>query len=119
MCPGNNESAGKRGKGTVRPGSPWLRQVLIEAAQAAGRTRTSYLSQRHARIRARRGKQRAAVATGHATLVACWHMLSARVPFAELGPDYYTQRRSPEAETRRLLRRLETLGHHVSVTPAA
>ena len=119
MCPGNNESAGKRGKSTVRPGSPWLRQALIEAAWAAARGRTSYLSQRHARIRARRGKQRAVIATGHVILVACWHILSARVPFAELGMDYYNQRHSPEAETRRLLRRLEALGHSVIIKPAA
>ncbi|HML00737.1 MAG TPA: IS110 family transposase [Acidimicrobiales bacterium] len=119
VCPGNNESAGKRGKTTVRPGSPWLRQALVEAAWAAARVRNSYLSQRHARIRARRGKQRAVVATGHAILVASWHILSSRTPFAELGPDYYNRRHSPEAETRRLLRRLEALGHQVSITPAA
>jgi hypothetical protein len=46
-------------------------------------------------------------------------MLSGRVPFAELGPDYYTRRHSPEAETRRLVRRLESLGHTVRIDPAA
>jgi transposase len=119
MCPGNHESAGKRGPGNVRPGSPWLRHALVEAAQAAGRSRGSYLSPRHARIRARRGKQRATIATGHVILVACWHMLTNRVAFTELGSDYYDHRRSPEAETRRLVRKLQDLGLRVTVEPAA
>lgn len=119
LCPGNNQSAGKRGKGTTRPGSPWLQKALVEAALAASRTRSSYLAARHARIRVRRGKQRAAIATAHVILVSAWHMLSQRVPFEELGPDYYTRRRSPEAETRRLVRRLESLGHTVRIDSAA
>jgi len=119
LCPGNHQSAGKRGSGTTRPGSPWLRKALVEAALAAARTRGSYLAVRHARIRARRGKQRAAIATAHVILVAAWHMLNDRVPFVELGPDYYTRHHSPEAETRRLLRRLEALGHHVRIDSAA
>ena len=44
MCPGNHESAGKRTSGTTRKGSPWLRAALIEAAQAAGRTKDCYLA---------------------------------------------------------------------------
>jgi transposase len=110
VCPGNNESPGKKGPANVRAGSPWLRDALVEAAQAARRSHGSYLSARHARIRARRGKQRAAIATGHVSLVAWWHPLRFRVPFAELGPDYYSQRYSPAAETRRLVRRLQDLG---------
>jgi transposase len=119
LCPGNNQSAGKRGNTATRPGSPWLQKALVEAALAASRSRGTYLSARHARIRARRGKQRAAIATAHVILVSAWHMLSGRVPFAELGPDYYTRRHSPEAETRRLVRRLESLGHTVRIDPAA
>jgi len=96
MCPGNNKSAGRSGPGTCRPGSPWLRETLVEAAKAAGRTKNTYLAVRHARVRARRGKAR--------------HMLSRREPFNELGVDYYTQRHSPASETRRLVRKLEALG---------
>jgi transposase len=119
LCPGNNQSAGKRGPGTTRPGSPWLQKALVEAALSASRTRTTYLAVRHARIRARRGKQRAAIATAHSILVAVWHMLSQHVEFIELGADHNTHRHSPEAETRRLVRRLESLGHHVQLDPAA
>ncbi len=43
VCPGNNESAGKRKSGKTRKGSRWLRQVLVEAAQAAARGKHTYL----------------------------------------------------------------------------
>jgi len=119
LCPGNNQSAGKRGPATTRPGSPWLQKALVEAALSASRTRNTYLAVRHARIRARRGKQRAAIATAHTILIAVWHMLSQHVEFVDLGTGYNTHRSSPEAETRRLVRRLETLGHHVQLDPAA
>lgn len=119
MCPGNNKSAGRIGLGTTRPGPVWLRQHLIEAAHAAARTRGNHLAARHARIRARRGSKRAAVATGHAILIAAWHVLSRHEPFENLGPDYWDARRNPAAETRRLLRRLEALGHRVTIEPAA
>jgi hypothetical protein len=62
---------------------------------------------------------RSAIATAHVILVTAWHLLSQRIPFAELGPDYHARRHSPEAETRRLLRRLESLGHTVHIDPAA
>jgi transposase len=43
MCPGNDESAGKRRSGTTRKGSPALRRALTQAGHAAGRTRSTYL----------------------------------------------------------------------------
>ena len=119
MCPGNNESAGKHGPGWTRPGAPWLRQGLIEVAHAAARTKNNHISERHRRIKARRGPKRAAVATGHAVLVAAWHILERRQPFNNLGTDYNNRRRDPAVETRRLVARLEHLGHHVTINPAA
>lgn len=119
LWPGNHSSAGRSTKGTTRPGSPWLQKALVEAALSASHSHTSYLAVRHARLRARRGKQRAAIATAHVTLVAAWHMLSDRVAFAELGADYYQRRRDPDAEAKRLVRRLEALGHNVVLGPAA
>lgn len=119
MCPGNNKSAGYSGPGTTRPGPIWLRQHLLEAAHAAARTRDNHLAARHARIRARRGSKRAAVATGHSILIAAWHILSRREAFQNLGVDYYSSRTNPEAEARRLLKRLQALGLQVTVQPAA
>ena len=118
MCPGNNESAGKHGPGFTRPGAPWLRQGLIEVAHAVARTKGNHLTERHRRIRARRGPKRAAVATGHAVLIAVWHILDRRTAFENLGVDYNSRRHDPEAETRRLISRLEHLGHHVTLATA-
>jgi len=69
MCPGNHESAGKRRSGKTRPGSPWLRQALVEAAQAAGRTKDTYLAAQYQRLMTTRGKKKAVVAVGHTILV--------------------------------------------------
>ena len=77
MCPGNDESAGKRRSGKTRKGSKWLRSALIEAAYAAARSRGTYLSAHYARLRGRRGSKKAAVAVGHSILVICYHMLEA------------------------------------------
>ena len=119
MCPGNNESAGKHGPGFTRPGAPWLRQGLIEVAHAVARTHGNHLTERHRRIRARRGPKRAAVATGHAVLIAVWHILDRKVAFENLGVDYNRHRHDPETEARRLVSRLEHLGHHVTLTAPA
>jgi transposase len=79
LCPGNNESAGKRKSGKTRKGNQWLRRALIEAAWLASRTRDTYLSSLYSRIARRRGVKKAAVAVAHSTLVMLWHILKHHV----------------------------------------
>jgi transposase len=43
MCPGNNQSGGKRRGGKTTKGDPWLRAALVEAAYGAGRRRNTYI----------------------------------------------------------------------------
>jgi transposase len=118
MCPGHNESAGKRRSGTTRKGSPWLRVTLTEAAYAAGRGKDPYLAGRYHRLLVRRGKKRAVVAVGRAILELCHLLLSS-------GQLYDAQRVRehstpiPLTEEDRLVRRLEKLGHRVTLEPAA
>ncbi len=119
MCPGNNESAGKHRSGRTRYGSKWLRIALVEAAQAAGRSRNTYLAAHYARIRGRRGPGRAAVAVGHSILVIAWHLLSTGEPYDDLGGDYFDKRRTSTAHQRRLVAQLEAMGHKVTLEPAA
>jgi transposase len=119
MCPGNNESAGKHRSGRTRHGSKWLRKALIEAGQAAGRTKDTYLAAQYAQIRTRRGPQRAAVAVGHSILVIAWHLLSTGEPYQDLGGDYFDKRRNSAARQRRLVAALEAMGHQVTLEPAA
>ena len=114
QCPGNHESAGKRRSGRTRKGSKWLNEALTEAAIAAMRTKGSYLQALYRRLRPRLGHGRALGAVKHSILCACWHMLSSGELYRDLGGDYFLSR-DPERQTRRLVRRLEALGHTVTL----
>ena len=116
MCPGNNESAGKRKSGKTRKGSKWLRMALIEAGQAAARTTDTALSARHRRIMRHRGYQRAVVAVGHEILVIAHTLIARGTSYQELGPGYF-DRRQAERTMRRCVRTLERLGHKVTLEP--
>jgi hypothetical protein len=118
ISPGNNESAGKRKSGKTPKGNRWLRRVLIEAAWAASHTKNTYLAAQYRRLTPRRGKKRALVAVGHSILIACYHILKLHIPYRELGPDYFDQLH-PQRVTRYLVRRLEKLGHKVTLEPLA
>jgi transposase len=117
VCPGNDQSAGKRRSGKTTKGSRWLRGVLIEAAKAAARTKNTYLAAQYARLRVRRGANRASVSVAHSILVAVWHMLITGEIYNDLGGDYFA-RRDPERATRRLVAQLEALGHTVILQEA-
>jgi transposase len=105
--------------GKTTKGSKWLRSALTEAAHAAARIKGSYLSAQYAGIKGRRGSKKAAVAVGHSILVICYHILERKVPYKELGEERFRkqQRCSSEAYTRRLVRKLERLGHKVALEP--
>jgi transposase len=116
MCPGNNESAGKRKSGKTTKGSRWLRQILTQAAWAASHTKDTYLSAQYRRLAPRRGKKRALVALGHTLLVIMYHLLKERTTYQELGGDFL-ERLEPDRQTRQLVKRLEKLGHNVILQP--
>ena len=120
MCPGNNESAGKRRSGRTRKGSPWLRHCLVEAAHGAAHTKNKYLSSQYHRIGARRGKKKAQVAVGHSILVIAYHLLTRKQPYSDLGANYFDER-DRQAVTKRCVNRLQKLGFKVNLEklPAA
>jgi transposase len=120
ICPGHDESAGKRRSGKTRKGDLWLRTALIEAAQsAAGRTKDTYLRSQYLRVKRRRGHGKAIVAVAHSILVAAYYILSENQPYQELGGDYFIRREDQERLTRRLVRQLERLGQQVTLEPMA
>lgn len=114
MSPGNNESAGKRRSGKTTKGSRWLRALLVQAAWAGGRQKNTYLQAQFRRLAARRGKKRALVAVGHTILVMVYQMLKNRTPYTDLGPDFF-DRLDPQRATRYHVKRLEALGHKVTL----
>jgi len=118
LCPGNDESAGKRRSGRTRKGSRWLGIALTEAAQANTRSRDTYLSAQYRRLKPRRGHKRAIGAVRHSIIVACWHMLSTGEIYRDAGGDYFT-RLDPDKQARRLVAQLERLGHVVRLQEAA
>jgi transposase len=116
LAPGHHESAGKRLSGTTRKGSPWLRTTLVEAAQAAARTKGTYLAAQYRRLAPRRGQKRAIVAVAHTILVIIYHLLHEQTTYRELGATYFDERERQHVE-RRLVRRLEALGNTVTLKP--
>jgi transposase len=118
LCPGQDESAGKRKSGRTRRGNVWLRRALTQAAWAASMTKGSYFKAFYHRLAARKGKKRAIVAVAHALLSTGYMLLWTGRTFTDLGEDYF-DRLDKERLTKRLIKRLEKLGHRVSVQPAA
>jgi transposase len=119
LCPGTNESAGKRQSAATGQGNPYLREALIEAGWAATRTKHTYLAAQFHRLKTRRGAKRAVVAVAHSILVIAYHILKEDgTIYQDLGANYFDDR-SKEATTKRTVRRLERLGYKVTLEPAA
>jgi transposase len=116
MCPGNNESAGKRRSGRTTKGNRWLRRLLVQAGWAASHTKGTYLAAQYRRLARRRGRKRALVAVGHTLLVVIYHVLKRGTTYQELGADFL-ERLEPERLTHQLIKRLEALGHKVTLEP--
>ena len=118
MCPGHEESAGKRRSGKTRKANRYLRTTLIQAGVAASHKKNSALRALYARVKGRRGHKKAVVATGHQILEIAYYVMRDRVTYRELGADYF-QRRDRERTARRHVKQLEALGYVVTVQPAA
>jgi len=118
LCPGQNESAGKRRRSRLRKGAPWLKSMLVQCAWAAKRKKDSYYRAQFFRLQARRGPQKAICAVAASILTAIYHILKNGVPHEDLGIDYFDKRK-PEAKVKRLVAQLAKLGFEASLTPLA
>ena len=118
LCPGQEESAGKRQSGRTRQGNVWLRRTLTQAAWGASMRKGSYFRTLYHRLAARKGKKRAIVAVAHTLLVTGYILQWTGKTFQDLGEDYF-DRLDRDRLTRRLVKRLEKLGHQVSLQAAA
>ena len=104
--------------GCARAQARWLRTTLSQAANAAARSKATYLAAHYARIKGRRGHKKAIVAVGHSILVIAWHLLTRNQPYTDLGGDYFLERQHSQAYKNRLVRQLERMGHRVTLEPA-
>jgi transposase len=118
MCPGLNESAGKRRTGKTRDGNRYLRGALAQCALAATRKAGSALQARYYRVKRHRGHKKAVIAVGHQILEIAYYIMRDGVPYQELGADYFDKRQA-ERTVRRNVRQLEALGFRVTIEKAA
>ncbi len=117
LCPGNNESAGKRKSGKTNKGNKHLKSILIQCAKAAQKDKESFFHAQYQRLVVRRGANRATVAVAHSMLIAIYHMLKDNVPFKDLGSDYYTKFNT-EKKANYYLKKLQELGMSFPVSMA-
>lgn len=115
LCPGNNESAGKRYSGCTRKGNRYLRRVLTQSAWSLMRKKNCFLTALFWRVSARGGRKKAALAVAHRMLTIAWHIIQNGGVYQELGGNHY-DRLHPDHSARRLIKRLEQIGFQVTVT---
>lgn len=118
LCPGHNESAGKRKSSRLRKGAPWLKTMLVQCAWAAKRKKDSYYRAQFFRLQGRRGPQKAICAVAASLLTAIYHILKDGVEHRDLGAAYF-DRRPPELKAKRLVAQLAKLGFAVQLQPIA
>ena len=121
LCPGNNESAGKRRSGKVRKGNVVLKTTLVNAAISGSGTRGhqgTYLAEKFRRLAARRGKMKAAVAIAHKILVSIWHMFTDGTFYQDPGAGFL-DRLDRTRNTKHLVRRLTNMGFDVELRERA
>ena len=118
LCPGNNESAGKRFTGKTRKGNVWLRRTMCEVAWSASHTKGTYYATQFRRIAARRGQKRALIAVAHSILVTAYHMLKHKRHYRELGADFFDVINRDKVRAH-LVTRLGQLGFDVTLRSKA
>jgi transposase len=118
MCPGHDESAGKRRRGKTRTANRYLRAALIQSALGASHAKGTALQARYHRVKRHRGHKKAIVAVGHQLLEIAYYVMRDGVTYDELGADYFDRRHADRA-VRRHVRQLEALGFQVTIEKAA
>jgi transposase len=118
LCPGQNESAGKRKPSRLRKGAPWLKTMLVQCAWAAKRKKDSYYRAQFFRLQSKRGPQKAICAVAASILTAIYHILKDGTEHHDLGANYF-DRRPAAINVSRLVARLKKLGFTVQLQPIA
>lgn len=114
LCPGHDESAGKRRSGRTRKGNKWLRRTMSEAAWAASHTKNTYFAAQFRRIAARRGKKRANIAVAHSLLVTGYTMQTGHCHYQEVGASFFDSLNRDKIK-RSAVKKLQALGYEVTL----
>lgn len=114
VCPGNNESAGKRRSGKTRKGNQTLKVILTQCAQAAVKRKDTFFYAQYQRIAMRRGKKRAILAVGHTMLIAIYYMIKENKEYEDLGADFYNKF-NKEKKANAYIKKIKELGYDVQI----
>jgi transposase len=118
VCPGNNESAGKKKSGKTQKGNSFLKGALTESAWAASKTKgTSYSAYYHSLV-GRRGKKRALVALAHRILIDIYRILMTGEPYQDIGAKEVCER-ATKRRMKSMIRSLEKAGYSIVVATTA
>jgi transposase len=112
LCPGNNESAGKRKNGRNHTSKNHLKPIMMEVAWAAARTKNTYYHDKYHRLMTRRGHKKAIVAIAHRIIKCIYHIIKDGVRYKELGMEYLDQQ-TKTTKLKRLQKQAESLGYHL------
>jgi transposase len=118
LCPGQNESAGKRKRSRLRKGDRWLKTTMVQCAVSAARKKDSYYKAQFNRLRAKHGAKKAFCAVAASMLTAIYHMLKNGVEHHDLGADHF-DKRSADVKLKRLVAQLAKLGYQAQLQPLA
>lgn len=112
LCPGNNESAGKRKSTSITKGNPYIKSMLCEIAWVIAGKRNTYLSAWYWRIKQKKGAKKAIVALARKLLVIIYTMLKQGTLFGENC--FETRRKNCEQkQVSHYIRELEKRGYYV------
>ncbi len=115
LCPGNNESAGKRKSGKTRKGNAIIRYILCECANAARNTKSS-LAAKYRSLKIRKSHKKCIIAIAHKMIRIIYYMLSRREPYRDPGVDY--EALSAKKNAPRWIKALKKIGKLPCVKPA-
>ncbi len=112
VCPGNNQSGGKRRSGRTRVRANHIKTLLVEVAWAAVKKKGSYYKDKYYRLKSRSGPKKAIVAIAHRIAKAIYHIIKERTPFKDLG-DKYLAEQNKASKLRYIKQQAKLLGHEL------
>ncbi len=118
ICPGNNQSGGKRFSGKSKVRKNRLKTIMIEIAWPAIKKKGSYYRAKYYALKARLGPKKAIVAVAHRILKAVYHVIKYDTPFRDLGEAYLLEK-NKDAKIRYLKRQAALLGFELVPGPQA
>lgn len=118
LCPGNNESAGKRRNGRTRKGNKNLKSALIQCANCAVKHKDSFYYAQYQRLSIKRGKNRAKVAVAHSMLISIYHMIKENKKYKDLGAEFYNKF-NKEKKANSYIKKLKELGYTIQIENVA